>query len=204
MALDKLADAVGQARLDRVQGLPLRVAIEIVQHLRRARVALRGQLAQRLEHHTIQVSAQFRCLGRSQCLGPQADLAGPPRGLMANCARLFAAALLALPRPHVGAYSAKGQLTGQKLIEQHAEGIDVCRGGDRLAQQLLRAGVIRSEHPLRILVGNCIVRVKRVIGIHQPGNPEIEQFGRSVRAHQHVHRLQIPMNHHVAMGIGNG
>ena len=91
---------------------------------------------------------------------------------------------------------------GQQHIQQHAELIDVGRGGGHVAEQLLGRCVLGRQHDLfgarrRGVVG-CALR------IHELRDAEVEQLDHAVARHEHVRRLEVAMNDQLAVRVRYG
>jgi hypothetical protein len=97
-----------------------------------------------------------------------------------------------------------GQRAGDQLEEQHSQGVDVGRRGDRLAQDLLRRGIGGGEHagvelgePGRLLLP---IAIPIAIAGQQLGDAEVEQLDLARRGHQDVGRLEVAVHHQAAVG----
>ena len=86
---------------------------------------------------------------------------------------------------------------GQQAVQQHAQRIDVAAGADGFAGHLLGAGITRRVDVFGV-TGDVIALVAQ-----QFGDAEVEQFDLSVRRHQHVGWLDVPMQHQVPVRIGD-
>ena len=88
-----------------------------------------------------------------------------------------------------------GQAAGQELVEHHAQGIDVARGGQGLAADLFRTGVVRGhetpggDRHRRVGAGQ--------LGADQLGDAEVDQLGHAVDPDQDVAGLEVAVDHHV-------
>ena len=87
-------------------------------------------------------------------------------------------------------------MSGEQLVEQDAQGVDVRRRGDGLAPNLFRTGAVRrhGSGPQRRRGGE-----KARVVAQQLGDPEVEQLRRAVFSHQDVGGLQIAVDHQVLM-----
>ena len=93
-----------------------------------------------------------------------------------------------------------GPVSGQELIEQQAERVDVGRERDRLAQELLGARILRRHRPGQ----RRHRRISLVAGIEDLGDAEIEQLWLTVRGHQHVPRLEVAVDDVVIVRVLHG
>ena len=152
-------------------------------------IALTGQLAQGLRGDLVQVTLQLMAQGRRGggarqhlCIGLQRGAHHFCRGAAGRCC---------------------GVATTQQLVQQHAQCIDISRGGDRLPTQLLWRCVLRCEHApaiARKLGGFCGCGFI----FQQLGNAKVQQFDGAVRGHQDVAGFDVAVNHQVGVGMGHG
>ena len=89
---------------------------------------------------------------------------------------------------------------GQQLEEQQAEGVDVGRGGDRLAGELLGAGVLgRREAQRRARLPSPVGAGR--FRVEELGDAEVEEPHLAALGQQDVGRLEIAMDDEVNMGV---
>ena len=88
---------------------------------------------------------------------------------------------------------------GEQLEEQQAEGVDVGRGGDRLAGELFGAGVFGGQRQ----AGACFPspRSPCAIGVEELGDAEVEQPDLAALGEQDVGRLEVAVDHEVNVGV---
>ena len=93
-------------------------------------------------------------------------------------------------------------MAGQELIEDDPQGVDIAAGARNVAViDLLETGVAQGADESARCFLTQRVRVDRErAGLHQPGNPEIEELRLALFRNQNVRRLQISMNDQVLMG----
>src|SRR5262249_27915725 len=93
-----------------------------------------------------------------------------------------------------------GPPTREQLVEDDSERIDVRRGRDRLAADLLRAGVVRRHHRIHRLrsAGGPALRIQQL------RDAEVQQLGPALRRYQDVRRLDVAMDDEVAVREGDG
>ena len=92
------------------------------------------------------------------------------------------------------------QCSGQKLVEQHSQRINIGRRGDRLAADLFRTGVVERHRTLidaRRFVGNKF-------GAQQFGDAEVEQLRRAIRGHQDIAGFDVAMHHQAPVRVFYG
>ena len=77
---------------------------------------------------------------------------------------------------------------GQQQIEDHPQRVDIRRGRDRAAGQLLGRGILRRQDPLA-LARQGGHRVGVTLRFEQLGDAELEEFDLAVARVQHVRRL---------------
>ena len=83
-------------------------------------------------------------------------------------------------------------MPGEELIEQDPQRIDVRRGGQALAEDLLGAGVIEAQGtPSRHRQAVLAVAT----GVEDLGNAKVEQLGGAGRVDQDVARFEVAVNH---------
>ena len=88
---------------------------------------------------------------------------------------------------HRGELPRERRLAVQQLVEDHAQGVDVGGGVDRLALHLLRGHVGGcSDHAS----GRC----QTVLVVDQLGDPEVEDLGLAPVGDQDVVRLQVAVD----------
>ncbi len=91
--------------------------------------------------------------------------------------------------------------TAEQLVQHDAERVDVGRGGDPLAGELLGRGVVGGER--------CPGRFGRAFGaagrfrVQELRDAEVEELHPAVGVDQDVARLEIAMDHEVAMGVAH-
>ena len=88
-------------------------------------------------------------------------------------------------------------LAGQQLEEEHAERVDVGRGGDRAAGDLLGRGVLRRQRDAALARQHR----HRFVVAEQLGDAEVEQLDLAVAGHEHVRRLQVAVDDQVGVGV---
>jgi hypothetical protein len=91
--------------------------------------------------------------------------------------------------------------SGEQLIEQNAERVDVGGGGDPLPPHLLRTRGRGRHHPLG---GDGIGQRPIEAGVQELGDPEIEQLGHPVGGDQNIPGLDVPMHDEVPMRVTHG
>ena len=182
-----------------------------MQVLRRPVAPLR-LLAQGFEHDAVQISrenapqlARLTVARPAYRLGCDGDcgaiasgdflaaahgFAGARRALLANDLRHFMRrASFQLVRP----------VAREQFVQQDSERIDVARRRDDLAAHLLRARVSRS-HDAK--AGGCrIGGVARSIGMQNLRDAEVEQFRRTIGRNQNIARLDVAMDHELAVRV---
>ena len=79
------------------------------------------------------------------------------------------------------------------------ETVNIARGGDLLAAELLRARVVRGQDSLlrQSQVSPFLLRVEEL------GDAEVEQLHLAFRGHEDVGRLEIAMNDEVLVGVSD-
>ena len=86
---------------------------------------------------------------------------------------------------------------GEQDVQQYPEGINVRRGCDRLAADLLGAGLIGCKR----MCGSLLSR--RSAGSQQLRDSEIHQPWDTLICHQNIAGLDIPMNHQILMRVAD-
>ena len=96
---------------------------------------------------------------------------------------------------------------GEQVIEHRADRVDICTLVDPLAARLLRRHVRRRAHD-RTDVGLARLGadppVLQAVAIHlveSSREPPVDHHGLAVRAAQHVVRLEVAVDHPLAMGV---
>ena len=93
-----------------------------------------------------------------------------------------------------------GAASRQQFVKQDAQGIYVCGGGNRLARDLFRAGVIWGQcascEPRNLGLGRLAI-------LEQLGDAEVEQAHQARIGNQNVRRLQVAVHHQIGMGVLN-
>jgi hypothetical protein len=100
------------------------------------------------------------------------------------------------------------ELAGHHLVDHDPEREDVAAAVDRLAARLLRAHVAqRPEHEARLRLGERL-HVRDAVGcvallwrLEQLGEAEVEDLRVAVRRHDHVLRLDVPVNDAGLVGL---
>ena len=183
-------------------------------------VAPRRLLAERFEDDVVQIAGQpaakqlavsgtERVVGR-RCLRPGAfgDVTSVRAGRRAAVGQLGDRGTGANrfrfahdPRDVGGrpAGQAVGQPSGEQLVEEHPQRVDIRRRGHRLAAHLLGARVL-GRHQLESR-GRGGERVSRQLRIEQLGDAEVEQLGCAVGRDQDVGGLDVPMDDQVLVGV---
>ncbi len=91
-----------------------------------------------------------------------------------------------------------GAASADQFVEQQAQGIDIAGGGDVLAPQLFRAGVLRSHQPL--VVGSGDDGVGGQSRIEQFGDAKVQELGKAVSGDQDIRGFQIAVDNQALMG----
>ena len=92
-------------------------------------------------------------------------------------------------------------MPGEEFEQNHSQRIDIGGRRDAVAADLLRRGVVgrhQAHHRHR-----CLHRTRMIAGSQNFGDAEVEQFRNTVRGHQDVRWLQIPVNDQIGMRILN-
>ena len=84
-------------------------------------------------------------------------------------------------------------LAGQQQVQQQAERVDICGRRDGVAVRLLRRGVLRREHAPAIASDLGGLR-RRIFGIEQLGDAEIEQLDLPRGIDHHVAGFQVAVH----------
>lgn len=85
-------------------------------------------------------------------------------------------------------------MSGQELVEQDAEGVDVAGGGDRIVEDLLRAGIGGGHRRVARHRGDG---AGGEIGLEQLDDTEVEEPGGAVFRDQDVAGLEIAVDDQV-------
>ena len=164
------------------------------------RVAALGRLAQRGRDNGVEVAPQ-RAGERRRARPPRRrrSLVAGGRHRLARLARVDGAHR-ALEPGQRSLVIAERPPAGEQLEEQQAEGIDVGRGGDRLAGELLGAGIFGRREAQRR------ARLPQPLGagrfrVEELGDAEVEQPYLAALGQQDVGRLEIAMDDEVNMGV---
>ncbi len=213
MAAHQSRSAVAPGVASRPHRLRRQIPPHVVGQIGGGRVAERGRLAQRLEDDRVERSGQAALQRLGRLLPGLADPfrqqrfarpAGPGDGFRTGHDR---ARPLRIPvadeARHLGR-RARGEavrmVAGEQLVEEQAERVDVGGLGDGLAENLLRAGVLRRHRPRQRRQGRIAVHT----GIEDFRNPEIEELGLAVRGHEDVAGLEIAMDDVVVVRVLDG
>ena len=89
--------------------------------------------------------------------------------------------------------------TGEELVEQDPERIDVRPGADALAGELLGGRVVGSEDALARLGDPGTVAPE--VGVHELRDPEVEKLGVALVGDEDVVRLDVPVHHEILVGV---
>ena len=130
-----------------------------------------------LQHDRVQITAQLSAHRSADAAGWQ--------GRATSQDGRFQLAPAHRPRP----------ATAERLIQQHADGIDVGGHADRLIEDLLGRGV-RGRARLLLRAGQ-----RWILAIQPLGNAKVEQPRLAAGIHQHVARLDVAMHHQLPMGV---
>ena len=120
------------------------VPAQVVAQRRRGRIAALRLSGQRLQHDVVEVARQAPApaCGVEACDPRDGRATNRDRGPLDDLS-------LQAPRPgRLASSAAVREAPGEQFEEQDTECVDVGRGGDRLAQDLLGSGVVRSHHAL--------------------------------------------------------
>ena len=179
-------------------GLAAQEAGKILRQVRGAHVALAGFAGESLEDDGVQIAPQvpdeLLLCGRPHRAGLRLELR----------ARLLHATLGRGVRVHPGRCAilqAVRARSGQEFVEQHAQGVDVAPGIDRLPVQKFGTGVHRS-HGAAIDTGD--LGQSRLVRVEQLGDSEVEQPDLPRFGHEDVGRLEVAMNHLLRVRILHG
>src|SRR5579883_39200 len=90
-------------------------------------------------------------------------------------------------------------MSSEELIQENAQRIDIARGVDRSSARLFRARVLRGHHAddgdgVALFTGNRIL-------FEDLRDSEIEQLRFPFLGHKNIARLQIAVDHQVAMRV---
>ena len=192
----ELAEPVRQRCRTCAHRLFVEKALQVIGQRRCRRVAIARRFAHRLGDDVVEVAGErlAQAVARRRALLRTAE--------QGRHARRFhivqrAQQLIARCRP-----DRHGAAAGQQLVKQHAERVDVGRGGHRLAEQLLGRGVFGRE---QLRIG---ARQRRAVAggfvFEQLGDAEIEQLDAAVVIDEHVQRLDVAMHDQVRVRVGDG
>jgi hypothetical protein len=202
-AARELGAAIPERVRPRVDRLMMDGVAQVVGEFRHRRVSLIGVLLQRLRDDRVEITAQ----AAPQPFGCRRALGGALRDL-------FDRAALDDRRRHAARFGvddglddvggrSRGRpdriLSGEQLVEQHAERVDVGRGRNRPAADLLGGRVLRRE-PGAGLAGQRRVVVPP-IAFQQLGNAEVEQLHLTVAGHEHVRGFQVAVHDQVGVRV---
>ena len=203
VAPDELAGPVGERAGARQHRQAVPVAADVLGEERDAAVAPGRLLAERQRHDAVQVAAQpppqpVGRLPRGKRLPGAVRVRAADQG--AGAAQFLGAdGLRDFHRPP--AFQPVGPLAGEQLAEDHPQAVHVAGGGDRLAAQLLRAGVLRGHRAVerrRRLAG--VVRV----GGDELGDAEVEQLGFALGRDPDVGGLEVAVDDEVLVRVADG
>ena len=194
-----VAHAVGPRR----NRLVIDVSPQVVAELRHRGIAFRRILFQRLAEDGLQVAPQLalkprrrRRAGRGQRRrrlgrGPDLNRIGQPH-------RLDFGHRLHVVRRRLRRRTG-GMMAGQQLVQENAERVDVGRGGNGAAGDLLRRCVLWRHRRSRLVRQDG----QRGLGVvlNQLGDAEVEQLDLSCRRHEDVRRLQVAVHDQVGVGV---
>src|SRR5262245_46192195 len=202
MACHELAGAVAPGVLAREPRHAGQMQIELERELFDRAVTPVRLLARRHHRYVVEVAAQLpaQTLRRAGALRSDAlqlrardasrlqGIARRRRLLLADHAFDF---VKAQPR------NLEWTLAAEQLVEQHTEHVDIARGGDQLATNLLRARMVRG-HDAHV----CLRHRDRVRGgthVEELRDTEVEQLRCAVSGDQDVARLEIAMDDEVTV-----
>ena len=200
VALRELGGAIAERVRPGRDRLVLEHAPQIFRELRDRGVALGRIALQRLGDDRLEIAAQqaVQAIGRrGPVLGP---LGGDP-GVLAQRRggephRLADGDGLDELDRRAGAEAGR-VVAGEQLEEQHAERVDVGRGGDLAAGDLLGRGVLRRQGDAALARQHR----HRFVVAEQLGDAEIEQLHLAVAVHEDVRRLQVAVDDQVGVGV---
>ena len=92
-------------------------------------------------------------------------------------------------------------------VEQHAERVDVGRGGDLAARELLGGRVLRRERRAAVARERARFPAARPpwrIALDQLGDAEVEELDAPLLADEDVRRLDVAMDDQTGVGVGDG
>ena len=190
---DELSHAVAEGVLPRRHRSPGKIPPDVLRQLLGREVAPGWVLPERLQDDCVQVASQVGRLDeRSRGTGAAHDAAhgragrrrlgvahGPHHVLQRLCTDL------------------QGQLAGQKLVRDDAQGVHVAGGRQRQTPHLLRAGVVRRHGRQQGRGG----RLREIDGLEQCGDTEVEELRLAVSRHEDVRRLEVPVHDQVLVGV---
>ena len=202
----ELRGPIAQGIAARYDGQAVQVALNVSRHVLRGAVATLGLLAHGHGDDVVQIVAQgprqtadagasgLRDGQRSGGFGVLHGKTGRER---------VSFAYRALDVGQARRRNDEGTGSGQQLVEQHAEDVHIARGGDGLAADLLRAGMVRRHHP-NVGVGDGQGRLPYLAVVQELRNPKIEQLRRARCRHQDVRGFEIPMHDEVLVRVMHG
>jgi hypothetical protein len=167
----ELEGAIPRPLRPRGHGMAREIALEVVRQRSGRGVPLPRVRAQRHEHDGVEVARQPPPLGGGR--------------------RRRRGRRLRLP--------AGGPLAAQQLVEDHAQRVDVGRGGHRLAAELLGGRVLGREQARPRPRGQG--GLGRVLGAQQLGDAEVQELEVPGGDDQDVRGLQVAVDHQVVMGV---
>ena len=146
MAGRELACAIAEAVGTRAHRQAAEMALDVVSQRLGGSVAARRLLAQCREHDDVEISAQSS--RQASPLGAITERRASSIAVVLDDRNTRRVGVLLAHQPFELAPPGvewKRMTTGEQLVEHHAQRVDVGRGGDRLAADLLGAGVVRAS-----------------------------------------------------------
>ncbi len=190
MTAHECAQPVGSAVGLREHRPLLEVALYVLGERRDRRVAFHGQPLQGLEHDGVEIATQrtpprLRRLRAGPAGGQPIDGQGHGLGHGRRCRTVQPV------RPHVG----------EQFVEHDTERVDIARRADRLAEDLLRAGVLRREGAAGF-AGEFGLDGRA--GVQQLGDAEVQQAHLARGGDEDVGRLQVAVHDEVGVCMRDG
>src|SRR5262249_38922813 len=98
--------------------------------------------------------------------------------------------------------TAIGTLPGEEMEKEHAERVDIARGRDWLATNVLRTRKGQREGPQQRHRGR--VAAGRCDGVEDLGNSKVQEFDRAVPGDEYVARLEVAVHDQVPVCMAHG
>jgi len=197
VALQELPQPVGAVAVAHRDRPPGEVAVDVLEHPFDRGVAGLRLLAQRRHHDGVEVAAE----PAPQGAGRKARAGGTGRRRAAGDGarpRRDPAADRLLDLGQAAAVERVRVPSAQQLVEQQAELINVRGGGDRLAENLLGAGVLGREDAGEGARERLSWPARRREHL---GDAEVQQLDLTVAGDDDVRRLEVAVDHQVAVRV---